>query len=476
MGFTLDGLDCNDVQKSAVYSFTLYFYDEDELCCETVVVEGLEPPVTGIVIRDFIIDCLNKFHVLDNNNRPKVKLWGISDEGSNIVRAFKLLKEEEIISGFHFCFNHTIQNIIKDAIRTTPGMEKTLQTFRQNAAIFSRSKNERQAFRKVCHTNQIPDLIPPIPSETRWFGDLAMLDTFLKVEEGMKFHAVKSDKMVTIFSSDWKNAKGYVDILKPFHRATKLEEGEKYVTLSTVIPVISILHELTSSYANNRNHNGYGVGFARNILASLEDKFGKYPNFMLMKPHSLATFTDPRFSWVYFSQKREIDSIRDIMLDSMRQEMADFNTVSDDLHSQKQNSTKQTEPDPFWELLERQRSPDNDEQSNSVDRELSNWGGISCPSRNSNPIHTMAALKRDFPIINQVFRKYSIFPATQNADERLFSLVGRITGPQSRRIKTTTIEKKVVVGTAIRKHGFVFNFVDGNETSSSEEFDSFQAQ
>ena len=70
-------------------------------------------------------------------------------------------------------------------------------------------------------------------------------------------------------------------------------------------------------------------------------------------------------------------------------------------------------------------------------------------------------------------RERETFPATQNADERLFSLVGRVTGPQCRRIKTTTIEKKVVVGSAIQRHGFIFKYTDGDETTSSEENDSF---
>ena len=60
-------------------------------------------------------------------------------------------------------------------------------------------------------------------------------------------------------------------------------------------------------------------------------------------------------------------------------------------------------------------------------------------------------------------------PATQNKDERLFSLVGRNTGPLSRRIKIETIEKKVVVGSAIQKHGFIFDHQKGHESSSSDD-------
>ena len=85
----------------------------------------------------------------------------------------------------------------------------------------------------------------------------------------------------------------------------------------------------------------------------------------------------------------------------------------------------------------------------------------------------MAGLKMDFPLINKVFQKFAVLPATQNADERLFSMVGRMTGPQCRRIKATTIEKKVIVGAAVQKHGFIFKYTEGNDSNTSDEQDSF---
>ena len=101
--------------------------------------------------------------------------------------------------------------------------------------------------------------------------------------------------MTALTPTDWKNAKGYVDILKPFHDATKIEEGESYVTLSMVLPVLNVLFDRTKAYYLNRNHAGYGITFARNVLGSIEIRFGKYPQFLLRKPHCLATFTDPQF-------------------------------------------------------------------------------------------------------------------------------------------------------------------------------------
>ena len=101
------------------------------------------------------------------------------------------------------------------------------------------------------------------------------------------------------------------------------------------------------------------------------------------------------------------------------------------------------------------------------------WGKISDLSHSTDPIHAMNGLKRDFPFINHIFRKYCVIPATQNADERLFSMVARNTGPLCRSIKISTIEKKVVVGKAIANHGFRFHFNGANASSSGDELDSF---
>ena len=108
--------------------------------------------------------------------------------------------------------------------------------------------------------------------------------------------------MVSLSAADWKNARGYVDILKPFHDATKIEEGETYVTLSLILPVLSILRDKTQAYFNNPRNAGFGLTFARHILASMEDRFGAYPNFLLTKPHCLAPYTDPRFATTFYTR------------------------------------------------------------------------------------------------------------------------------------------------------------------------------
>ena len=271
---------------------------------------------------------------------------------------------------------------------------------------------------------------------------------------------------------DWKNARGYFDILKPFHSATKIEEGENYHTAALIIPVISILYDKTLAYTKNRNHNGFGISFARNILASLEDRFGKYPQFLLLKPQCLATITDPRFKWIYFSGKREIEPIRETVVEWLKEEMTNL-PQNKDVPTPSITQPTSAPVDSFWGDYDAHVIRTQSDSSVSIESEINMWAGVSTASRKADPVPMMNGLKNDFPRIFCVFRKYSIVPATQNKCERLFSMVGRITGPLSRNIKVETIERKVVVGSAVQKHGFIFDFEKGNDSSSSEEADSF---
>ena len=56
---------------------------------------------------------------------------------------------------------------------------------------------------------------------------------------------------------------------------------------------------------------------AKNVLASLRDRFGKYPDFLFMKPQAFATFSDPRCQNVLF-KKREKDGVCDGIIKVVR--------------------------------------------------------------------------------------------------------------------------------------------------------------
>ena len=68
-----------------------------------------------------------------------------------------------------------------------------------------------------------------------------------------------------------------------------------------------------------------------------------------------------------------------------------------------------------------------------------------------------------------VWKKYVVFPATQNRDKRIFSMVARNITAQCKNITVVSIEKKVLIASAIRSNGFIFDYADNLDVSSESE-------
>ena len=263
---------------------------------------------------------------------------------------------------------------------------------------------------------------------------------------------------------DWKNGRGFADVLEIFLIATRIQEGEKYLTLSSVIPVLSILHQKTHQYIKNKDKNGFGITFARNILSSLEDRFGRYPTFLTLKPHCFSTISDPRFKHIYFSRKPEMEEVRSTVCEWVKEEMEKMESSAQNVSS----DSNESNGDEFWGAFDKAAKKSSNPEYNSIDSELHRWSQVAPLSRETNPLHAMDALKTDYPHIFEIFRKYCVFPSTQNRDERIFSMMARCTGPQCRSITVETLEKKILIGCAIRSNGFIFSYLNGADSSEGE--------
>ena len=121
---------------------------------------------------------------------------------------------------------------------------------------------------------------------------------------------------------------------------------------------------------------------------------------------------------MYFKNSRDVEQIQESFFQMLKSETENAENSSHEF-------------DNFWDTFDGTASSQMPGHV-SIESEIHMWKGVSRPHRTANPIHAMEGLKRDYPRIYKLFRKYSIFPATQNKSERLFSMVGRNTGPQNR--------------------------------------------
>ena len=131
-----------------------------------------------------------------------------------------------------------------------------------------------------------------------------------------------------------------------------------------------------------------------------------------MQPHCLATFSDPRFSKVYFSKKTEIVNVREAVIDMAKTESLMMETTSS---PRPYEANKSVEKDAFWGSFDKDDSISQANGTQSIDSEIALWSGISPLSWQSNPIHAMTGSKKIIPTYTNYFASFRFFPLHKTA-------------------------------------------------------------
>ena len=145
------------------------------------------------------------------------------------------------------------------------------------------------------------------------------------------------------------------------------------------------------------------------MLGALDDRFGRHPNYLLNKPYYFATFSDPRYSCIYFKESFGSDNVKEEIIHLVKTELESMEDPIIDCDIPSNSNASQENS--FWAEFE-ERAQSVSSQSVSVEMEIQMWSGVSRPHKQTNPIHAMEGLKHDFPRIYKLFRKYSIYPAS----------------------------------------------------------------
>jgi hypothetical protein len=66
----------------------------------------------------------------------------------------------------------------------------------------------------------------------------------------------------------------------------------------------------------------FGIGFAKNAITAITERFGSLRNVLLMHPHCLATVSDPRYAGMtYFEQRPGTENVIEDIIDIIKVEI-----------------------------------------------------------------------------------------------------------------------------------------------------------
>ena len=244
---------------------------------------------------------------------------GITDNGSNIVNAFRLLKID------HFpCIAHTLQLAVNKGLRVVR-VQRIIGRCKSIVSHFKRSTKETYKLREKQELLKLPQHMLVQDCVTRWGSTLCMLQRLMEQRTAISAVLVEGkDRHLMLESGDWEVVEILVDLLKPFQQATTVMRAVRYPTLSTVKPLLYKLLTKTLKITDGDCPTAKAV--KQEIKKDLEDR---YHNTTVERIINFATFLDPRYKELpfldSFSKQRIIEQVEDELIslecDTMDQQM-----------------------------------------------------------------------------------------------------------------------------------------------------------
>jgi hypothetical protein len=233
-------------------------------------------------------------------------------------------------------------------------------------------------------------------------------------------------KIKQLDCDEWAFVDELVKALEPFEEATKTLSGDKYATLSLLIPIITSLTVHLKKIKRETNSH-IAKTIITSLLNSLQSRFRTIEKNTII---TSATLLDPRVKTTCFMDDRAKKNAIEELSNELKNVNIDENNknLTNNIENEKENdielnASKRTKYSLFDFLKENQEANNEDSSEYLVEldkylkEDLSNTGDI---------IEWWFENKKRYPRLYILSLKYLCIPATSVASERVFSKGGEI--------------------------------------------------
>ncbi|XP_029160147.1 zinc finger BED domain-containing protein 1-like [Nylanderia fulva] len=268
---------------------TAHFLQNEEMCMFYLATRALNERHTAEYISETLLD------ILDNWNISQSKICAVvTDNASSMLAAIRTsIGEKKHLP----CFAHTINLVVGETLKL-PSVKTAIFKVREIVHWIKNSVVQPDKLKKIQMQNNIPEgsilkLVADV--KTRWNSAFFMLERFLhlrRVISEIVIESVSAPDMPTAVEMETLNQ--LTALLKPFEYVTREASGQKYVTISKIIPMINCL----STKLNSITPVLPIVKECKEVL--LRELTKRYGLIECNDHAAIATLLDPRFKNLHF--------------------------------------------------------------------------------------------------------------------------------------------------------------------------------
>ena len=386
--------------------------------------------------------------------RSTLETWGLEEEkqiclttdsGSNMVNAVSRLNWLRLS-----CFGHNLHLAITNSIKCDDRCSRALGLSRKIVSAFSMSWKKRRDLAKAQLDHDLPShtLIADCP--TRWGSVHKMVARILEQITAIRL-VLSVDHKHSHLLPTWQDIEVLEvinDVLSPLVDLTDLLSGEQYVSVSSIKPVISHIHN--DALAEKDDDVSLAKDLKRRIRTDLDSR---YLNSDVQNLLNVTSFLDPRFKMENIAQEDRI-AVKEKVIEEGLSVGEKDKILESDLSSASGNdlAINETEEEPpatkKSKLARILRSKNNDESrtislKDKVEREVQCYIDTPYVDVEKDPLKWWAAECCNYPCMSQLAMKYLSVCATSSPSERVFSASGKIVTPLRNHLKPDMVDKLV---------------------------------
>ncbi|XP_060847297.1 E3 SUMO-protein ligase ZBED1-like [Rhopalosiphum padi] len=414
----------SDSTKSYI-TVTCHFIYNDNLYSPVIATREVCESHTGENIASALSYIFNEWNITD-----KI-VTIVSDSGANIKNAIN----EHLKKYHHPCVAHTLNLSVNDAINKNTELLQVLKTCRAIVGHFKHSSSATEKLREFQKQMGLPELKVKQDVSTRWNSCLIMVERLIEIKNPISA-AMSSLRRAPncLTATEWDLIADCAPILKPFEHMTSELSGEKYPTLSLVIPLI---RGLQYTVKNIKPDTHAGILLQNTLLDVVARRLGCLEKNSIV---AKSTFLDPRLKKTAFGLADNADNTQKWIIEELTS-----NIYSNNDDENIGNNISETPASPIvtreslnslWEHFDSKLSQVRSVSRPDISATLMVRQYLELPhlQRGKNCLDFWKQHKHTFPELYKLQLKYLCIPATSVPSERVFSKAGLLTNTRRNRL------------------------------------------
>lgn len=295
---------------------------------------------------------------------------------------------------------------------------------------FSQSWKKKRELSKVQADLGLPQHALVLDCKTRWGSTQKMIAQVQEQEKALH-QVLSTDRKTAHLIPSWQD----IDVLESINKAlspltdfTDILSGERYVTVSALMPLLH--HLVTDILPEDDNDTSLTKDIKRRVCTYIQSK---YCDPEISELLHTASFLDPRFKTDYI---KDLDVA--VVKERLIQEGVEVaKTLDDDSGSVNGNDDRvaqaaqppATKKRKLGSIFKKAKSRDSDETLTPEERlkaEVEAYSKAAQPDPDSNCLSWWSSECSRYPVLAKLAKKYLCICASSSASERLFSVSGNV--------------------------------------------------